>query len=104
MELNNGDVFFTSRLLSLHKSGRVVEACDQATSDLWIEGTGVTSLVSLEDSLDPGNDLMGGWVGWLIEVDDTVLLEDVHWSLEWGVTTWEWSEVVGLDIQKVIVL
>ena len=37
----------------------------------------MASLVNLEDFLDPGNDLMGRGVGGLVQVDDTVLLEDV---------------------------
>lgn len=58
VELEYGDVNFTGRLLGLNETSRVVKARDKATSDLRIKGTGVTSLLELQDLLDPGNDLM----------------------------------------------
>jgi hypothetical protein len=58
VELEYGDVNFTGRLLGLNETSRVVKARDKATSDLRVKGTGVTSLLELQDLLDPGNDLM----------------------------------------------
>jgi len=36
MELDNGDVLFTGRLLSFDKSCGIVNASDQTSSNLWI--------------------------------------------------------------------
>jgi len=75
MELDDSDVLFTCGLLGLDEAGSVVDAGDEATGDLGVEGAGVTGLVDLENALDPCNDLVGGGVGWLVKVDDTVALE-----------------------------
>jgi len=104
MQLEHSNVFFTSRLLSLDQSGGILDADDEAASDLGIEGTTVTGLLDLQDLLDPGDDLMGGGVGWLVEVDDTVVLEDVDGSLSGRVAAGEGGEVVGLHIEFVEVL
>ena len=64
----------------------------------------MTCLIDFQDSLDPGNDLVGTWVGWLVEVDHTILLEDVNWPVQGRVSTWQWSEMIGLNIQLIIVL
>jgi len=104
MQLEHSNVFFTSRLLSLDQSGGILDADDEAASDLGIEGTTVTGLLDLQDLLDPGDDLMGRGVGWLVEVDDTVVLEDVDGSLSGRVAAGEGGEVVGLHIEFVEVL
>ena len=104
MQLEHSNVFFTSRLLSLDQSGGILDADDEAASDLGIEGTTVTGLLDLQDLLDPGDDLMGGGVGWLVEVDHTVVLEDVDGSLGGRVAAGEGGEVVGLHIEFVEVL
>jgi len=104
MELDNGDVLFTGRLLSLDESGGVVNANNEAASDLRIQSSGVTSLVNLQDFLDPGDDLVGGWVRGLVEVDDTVLLQDVDGTVRGGVTARERSEVGSFHIEFVKVL
>jgi hypothetical protein len=59
--------------------------------------------VHFENSLDPGDDLVGAWVGRLVEVDDTVLLEGLDRSIERGVSAWQWREVIGLDVQLIVV-
>jgi hypothetical protein len=104
MELDNGDVFFTGTLLGLDESGRVVDAGDEASSNLWIKGSRMAGLVDLKDFLYPSNNLVRRWVRWLVKVDDTVLLEGLDWSVERRVSTREWSEVVGFDIECIIVL
>ena len=83
VKFDDSNVLFTSGLLSLNKSSSIVNASDKATGDFWIERTTMASLINLQDSLDPGNDLVTTWVRWLIKVDDTVLLEDVDWSSKW---------------------
>ena len=52
----------------------------------------MTSLFDLKDLLNPRNNLMGRWVRWLIKVENTILKKLLHWTLQWGMTTWEWSE------------
>ena len=104
MQLDHGNVLFTSALLGLHQSCSVVDAHDEAASDLWIEGTRVTSLVHLEDLLDPGDNLMGGWVGWLVKVDDTVVFVHINWTSCWGISAWQRGEVARLDVELVEVL
>jgi hypothetical protein len=64
----------------------------------------VTGLFDLEDLLNPGNDLVGRGVGWLIKVDDTVVLEDLNRSLGGRVSTGKGSKVGSLDVELVEVL
>lgn len=45
MESNDGNVFFTSSLLRLHKTGGSVNADNQAAGNLGIEGTAVARLL-----------------------------------------------------------
>jgi len=104
MELDNGDVLFTSRLLGLNESSGVVDADDEASSNLRVQSSGVTSLLNLQDFLDPGNDLMGRGVGWLVEVDDTILLQDVNGTVGGRVTARKGSEVGSFHVELVEVL
>jgi len=104
MELENGNVLFSGALLGLDESGGVVDAHDEAASDLGVEGAGVTGFVNLEDFLDPGDDLMGGRVGGLVEVDHTVSLEDIDGTVSGGVAAGKGSEVGGLHIELIEVL
>jgi len=64
----------------------------------------VTSFVNLQDFLDPSDDLMGGWVGWLVEVDNTVLLEDINGTVSGRVSARKGSEVRCFHVQLVEVL
>ena len=58
MELDDGNVLFTSGLLCLDKPCCVVNADNEAASDLRVKGARVASLVDLEDFLDPGDNLV----------------------------------------------
>jgi hypothetical protein len=69
MHSQNTNVFLTGSLLGLGQSCSPVEASDQTASDLGIQGTRVTSLLDLENSLDPGDDFMGRGICWFVEVD-----------------------------------
>ena len=93
MELDDSDVLFTSRLLGLDQTRRVIDANNEATGDLRVKSTRVTSLVNLQDFLDPSDDLVGGGVGGLVEVNDTVLLKDVDGAVRGGVSAGKGSEV-----------
>jgi len=46
VEANDADVLLTSTLLGLNETGRAVDADDQASSDLGIEGSRVTGLLN----------------------------------------------------------
>ena len=58
MKLEDADVLFTSTLLRLDKSCGSADADDETASDLGIESTRVTSLLDLENSLDPSDNLV----------------------------------------------
>ena len=64
----------------------------------------MSGLFNLKNSLNPGNNLVGGWVRWLIEVNNTVLLKNIDWSVQRRVSTWKWGEMVGLNVQFIVVL
>lgn len=104
MELDHGDVLFTSRLLSLDETGCVVDAGDETASDLGVEGAGVPCLFNLQNLLDPGNDLMGRGVGWLIKVDDTVVLEHVDGTVSRRVAAREGRKVGCFNVELVEIL
>ena len=104
MELDNSNVLFTSGLLGLDKSCGVVDASDKAASNLWIEGTTMPGLFNLQDSLDPSDDLVGTWVRWLVQIDHTILLQNVNWSVQWRVTTWEWGKMIGFHVKLIVIL
>jgi hypothetical protein len=71
MESNDTDVFLSCALLGLDESGSSVDTDDQASGDLGIQGTRVTSLFTSKDSSEPGDDFVRGRVGRLVQVDDT---------------------------------
>ena len=64
----------------------------------------MTSLVDFEDFLDPSDDLVGGWIRGLVEVDHTVLLEDVDGSVGGRVSARQRREVGCLDVELLEVL
>ena len=64
----------------------------------------MTSLLDLQNLLDPGNDFMGRRVGRLIEVDNTVMLELVNGSLVRRESTGEGSEMAGFHVEFLEVL
>jgi len=90
--------------LCFDKAGSIVKARNKAASDLRIEGTRVTSLVTLEDLLDPRNDLMRGRVARLVKVNNTVLLQDINGALRGRIAARKGSEVGSFDVQFVEVL
>jgi len=57
-----------------------------------------------EDLLDPGNDFVGRRVGWLIEIDDTVLDVFFNGSLKRGVALGNGGVVAGLGVETVVIL
>lgn len=78
VQSDDTDILLTGTLLGLDQAGGAVDADNQTSSDLGIEGTGVTSTLATENALDPGDDFVRRRVGRLVEVDHTtgdVLLE-----------------------------
>jgi hypothetical protein len=79
VKTDDADVFLSGALLRLDKTGGTVDADNETTSDLGIQGSRVTSLLATEDSAHPRDDFMRGWVGRLVQVDDTrAVCEAVH--------------------------
>lgn len=70
VEAHDGDVLLAGALLGLDEAGGAVDADDQAAGNLRVEGAAVAGLLDAEHALDPGDDLMAGGVGRLVEVDD----------------------------------
>lgn len=64
----------------------------------------LTSLVDLQDALNPGDDLVRGGVRGLVQVDDTVSLEFGHRAGRGGPAAGQGREMVGLHVQLVEVL
>ena len=60
--------------------------------------------VDFEDFLDPGDDFVGGWIRRLVQVDHTILLQDVNGSICRRVPARQRGKVRRLDIQLVEVL
>lgn len=58
VKADDGHVFLTSSLLALHQTSCSVNANDQTTSDLRIEGTTVACTLTVKNFLYPGNHLM----------------------------------------------
>ena len=73
MKLEDADVLFTSTLLRLDKSCGSADADDETASDLGIESTRVTSLLDLENSLDPSDNFVRRRIRWLVNVQNTGL-------------------------------
>ena len=103
VESDDTDVFLSCSLLGLDESGGSVDTDDQTSSDLGIEGTGMTSLLASEDSLHPGDDFVGRRVGGLVEVDHSGFDVRGEVSLERGTSGGDGGEVGGSDEEFVVV-
>ena len=103
VESDDTDVFLSCTLLGFDESGGSVDTDDQASSDLGIEGTGVTSLLTSKDSLHPGDDFVGRRVGGLVEVDHSGLDIRGKVSLERGTSGGDRGEVGGSNKEFVVV-
>ena len=103
MKFDHGNVLLTSGLLCLNQSSRVVDAHNQAASDLGVEGSGVPSFFHLKNVLDPGDNFVGRWVGGLVEVDNAVFLELFDRSGHGRPAVGQGSEVTGADVQLIVI-
>jgi hypothetical protein len=97
MQANNANVLLSGTLLGLDKTSGTVNADNQAAGNLWIESSGVTSLLNTEHALDPGDDFVGRWVRWLVEVDNTGGNVGLEVSLKWCASVWNWCEMSSAD-------
>ena len=64
----------------------------------------MTSLIDLEDLLNPSYDFMTGGISGFVKVDYTVFKMFVYWTLRWGVACVDWSEMMGTYLEFVVVL
>ena len=64
----------------------------------------MASFFNAEDALDPGHDLVGGWVGGLVQVDAAVAHVLPPRALQRGVSRGDGGVVASADVQAVIVL
>lgn len=46
-----------------------------------------------EHALNPSDNLVGGWVRWLIEIDNSGRDVGLEVSLQWSASIWDWGEV-----------
>lgn len=46
-----------------------------------------------EHALNPCDNFVGGWVGWLVKVDNTRRDVRLEVSLQWGASIWDWCEM-----------
>lgn len=103
VEAGDTDVFLPGTLLGLDEASGAVDTDDEVAGDLGVEGTGVAGLLDAEEALDPGDDLMGGRVGGLVEVDDAVFEVFREGAFEGGVTGGDGGVVAGADVEAIVV-
>lgn len=72
MEADDGDVLLTGSLLALDQTRGTVDTNNQTTRDLGIESTAVSRALAVENALHPGDHLVRGGIGGLVEVNATV--------------------------------
>ena len=72
VEADDGDVLLTGGLLALDGTSSTIDTDDETASDLGIQGAAVAGSLASQDALDPGDDLVGGGIGRLVEMDETV--------------------------------
>jgi hypothetical protein len=91
------NIFLSCALLALHEAGSAVDADNQASGDLGIESSRVTSALNAEHALEPCHDFVRGWVGGLVEVDDTRRNVGCEVAAERVATSGNRGEVTGAD-------
>jgi len=104
VETNHSHVLLTSGLLGLDQTGGAVDADQQTAGDLGIEGTRVTSLLTLEDLLHPGHNLMGRRVDRLVQIDDAVQQMLLQSTSQGTATMGQRHVVTRADVQLVVIL
>lgn len=104
VEAGDADVLLAGTLLGFDEAGGPVDAYDEVASDFGVEGSAVSGFFDTEDAFDPGDNLVRGRVGGLVEVEDAVLEMFGEGSLERGVTGGDRSVVSCSDVEAVVVL
>jgi hypothetical protein len=104
VEADDGNVLLSSTLLRLDETSGAVNADNQASSDLGIEGTAVASLFASKNALDPGDDLVTGRVRGLVEINDTRADVGLEVALERRAAIGDGGKVTSSNQQFVVVL
>ncbi len=97
MKPNDADVFFTGTLLGFDEPSCAIQADDQATSDLRIQSSAVSSLFDPKHALDPGHHLMRAWIARFVEIDHTGADVGFKVALEWSTSHRNWGEMSSSD-------
>lgn len=123
VKAEHADVLLSGTLLGLDETGGAVNADNQASGDLRIEGTRVSGLLTTsgksaidpqvdgmcdedipKNSLHPSDDLMGRWVAGLVKVDNTTADVTLDVALQRGSAARNGSEVSSANKKFIIVL
>mmetsp|Transcript_9193 Transcript_9193/g.18619 ORF Transcript_9193/g.18619 Transcript_9193/m.18619 type:complete len:212 (+) Transcript_9193:1278-1913(+) len=104
MKPNESDVLLSSPLLRLNQPRSPVYANNKASRNLGIERAGVPGLLDAEDALYPGDDLVGGGVGGLVEVYAAVGEVGFEGPGKGRAAGWDRGVVGGAGVELVVVL
>lgn len=64
----------------------------------------MSSLLNLENFLDPGNYLVGAGVRWLVKIDDSVVLKNVNRSGNRRMSFGKRGEMIRFHVKLVVIL
>ena len=104
MEPVDADVLLAGALLRLDQPGGSINANNQTSCHLGVEGSGMTGLFDAENSLDPGDHFVRAWVGRLVQVENAAFDVLRQRALQGRRSEGERGVVVGADIELVEVL
>lgn len=104
VEAGDANVLLSGSLLGFDEAGGAIDADDEVPGDFGVEGAAVAGLFNAEEALDPGDDLVGGGVGGLVEVEDAVSEVFGDGAFEGGVAGGQRRVVAGADVEAVVVL
>ncbi len=58
--------------MRLDETSSTIDANYEGTSNFRIESSTVTSFIYLEDLFNPSNNFVRRWIGWFVQIDDTI--------------------------------
>lgn len=97
-------ISLTGSLLGFDKARSPINADDETASNFGVQGTTVPSLLTSQDSLHPGNHLVGAGVARLVQIDNATADVTLKFSLQWRTSIGDGGEVAGSHKKIVIVL
>ncbi|EEQ40930.1 centromere/microtubule binding protein CBF5 [Clavispora lusitaniae ATCC 42720] len=103
VQTHDTHVLFTGASSRFHQAGSSVHTNNQTSSDLRVQGTRVTGFFNTQDSLDPCNNLVRGWVRRLVQVDDTGRNVRLQVSFQRRGTGGDGRVVAGTNQQFIVV-